>query len=111
MMRDIAERDWKILRELSPIALERFCDRVIDEMQRIGSTRSRTARDRYAELYELIVERDKELGRTFDDLRRSTALLQLTSIHSMGLLMDDEFNRFSEETRDRVTTILGRPKR
>lgn len=111
MTREISEADWNIISAVAPLAQERFCTRVLDEMQRITSNRSRSARDKYAEIYELVVERDKELGRTFDGLKRSTALLQLTSMRGMGLLMDDEFNRLSQDTRDQVQKILGLPLR
>ena len=35
MSQEISESEWKILRELKPIALDRFCQRVLAEVDRI----------------------------------------------------------------------------
>ena len=35
MRREIKEFDWKILRRLHSLALERFCERVIAEIERV----------------------------------------------------------------------------
>jgi len=58
-------------------------------------------------LYQLFKKRDKEVARLFDDFRRSTALLQLAAIHGQGLLTEAEFARFSEETQEFITVLLG----
>jgi hypothetical protein len=41
-------------------------------------------------------------------MTRSRALLKLCAMRRHELLMDDEFARFSEETRDEVGRILAR---
>jgi hypothetical protein len=56
-------------------------------------------RRRYLAVFQLIQRRDRELANTFDDLRRSTALRELALIQSHELLSDEEFGRFSVETR------------
>jgi hypothetical protein len=33
-MREIEEPDWKVLRRVHPLALERFCERVLAEIDR-----------------------------------------------------------------------------
>ena len=109
MMRDIPEPDWRLLRQLSPIALERFCRRVLDEVAGLTADDGRRSNHaRYLALYDLIKERDKELAVTFDDLRRSTGFLRLADIRHRELLTDEEFARFSPETRDAVQLLLGR---
>jgi len=35
---DLSEADWKIFRELREVALERFCSRVLDELEPFGWT-------------------------------------------------------------------------
>lgn len=42
-----------------------------------------------------------------NDLRRSTALEQLAAIKGHGLLTNDEFARFSQETQNLVAVFLG----
>ena len=37
MARTIAEADWKVLRRVHPLALERYCERVLAELARVRS--------------------------------------------------------------------------
>jgi hypothetical protein len=105
-MRDIGEPDWKIYRQLHPIAVERFCDKVLSEVSRLASNASLTSHNRYLAIHKLIEERDQELDQVFDYLRRSTALRQLAMIRFHGLLPDEEFARFSAEARGAVDVWL-----
>jgi hypothetical protein len=45
MPREISERDWKLLRDLKPIALERFCDRVLAELAGVAGARDKSSHD------------------------------------------------------------------
>lgn len=108
MERDIPEKDWKLLRRLAPVALERFCARVLEEAARIGTAPGRTSHERYRELYQLMRQQDRELAAAFDDHRRSTAIFKLIRIHSLGLLTEAELGAFTEETREVVLTLLSR---
>src|SRR5690242_9014043 len=106
MSRDrMIEADWKILRQLHPIALERFCQRVLSEVGRIASDAEKGAHSRYLEAYDLIRHRHKEMANAFDDLRRSTGLMRLAWIRSFGLLTEEEFASFSPETRQVVQSL------
>jgi hypothetical protein len=62
MMRDIKESDWKRLRDLKSVALERFCDRVLSDLDRARTDATSTSHQRYLAIYRLIEQRDKELG-------------------------------------------------
>jgi hypothetical protein len=77
MAGELNESDWKIFRRLHKVTLERFCERVIDEIKQASS-----------------------------DMRRSRALVLLTNIRRSGLLTDEEFSQFSPEARARVESIL-----
>ena len=101
----INESDWKVLRELHGIALERFCQRVIEEVESTIDSRSNGDHDCYVKVFDLLRKRDKQLARTFDDLRRSNALFLLANIKHARLLTDDELMRFSSETREAVERI------
>jgi len=107
MMREIKESDWKILRQVHKEALERFCEQILSEVERINSDSAKSFHKRYLDIWKVLQRRDKELGETFNDLRRSTAFTQLASMKARGLLTEDEFSRFSEEIRDMVTRLLG----
>jgi hypothetical protein len=108
-VRDFPEADWRILRELGPIALERFCKRVLEKAAALVNGSPGDAggcHDRYLALYKLIRDQDKELGYAFNDICRSTAQARLISIRNLELLTDAEFMRFSEKTRESVVAFL-----
>jgi hypothetical protein len=107
MMRNISEVDWKLFRQLHPIALERFCQRVLSEVGSLASSPDKSSHQRYLAVFQLIQRRDRELADAFNDLRRSTALRQLACIQSQELLTDEEFARFSPETIEAVQLFRG----
>ena len=104
---DLPESDWKTLRKLQPVALDRFCRRVLDECRAVCDTDSKTSHERYLDLYRLLRTRDKELADAFDDMRRSVALLRLVTMYRRDLLTEEEVARFSPETRKLVTQFPG----
>ncbi len=106
-MREIKELDWKILRQLHKVALERFCERILLEIERVYSDRTKSFHEKYLEVWALLRRRDKEMARAFDDLRRSRALIQIASMKGLGVLTDDELRRFSQETQELVGVLLG----
>ena len=107
MSRDIPESDWKIFRDVRAAALERFCQRVLGDVERIMSDEARSFHDRYLEIYKLIERRDGELAHAFNDMRRSTAIFQLAVICSLDLLTPDEKLRFTLGTRDAIESLAG----
>lgn len=106
MDRGIREADWKEFRDLRSLALDRFCERVLAEVQSLATDPDKGAHARYLAVFRLIERRDKELADAFDVPRRSTALRQIAVIRSQGLLTDEEFARFSRDTRDIVESFL-----
>jgi hypothetical protein len=106
MLGRIDESDWKIFKPVRERALERFCERVLIEAERIRADVSKSQHERYVATYQLLKERDKELELAFDHLRRSTALVQLANFRSLGLVTDDEYMRFSAPTREIVDRFV-----
>lgn len=106
-MRGIKESDWKLFRRLRALALERFCERVLNDIARRSSASSKSFHQRYLEIYRLIQRRDRELADAFNNPRRSVAIQQLTVIYADGLLSEEEFARFSAETRSAVEAFLA----
>jgi len=109
MSRTIKESDWKLLKEIAPVALERFCGRILTDINHIASDSTQSCHQRYLAVFALLRNRDREIAEAFNDLRRSTALLQLATIYSHGLLSNNEFARFSAETRELIQTFGHRP--
>jgi hypothetical protein len=103
---DIKESDWKTFRDLHPIAVERFAARTMAEVQRLIDEKEGTELEQYRAIYDLMIRQNKELAFLFDDYRRSTAIFQLALIRSRKLITDEEFARFSLETREKVVVLL-----
>ena len=97
MSQRIAESDWKRFRQLHSIALERFCQKILSEVESVSTDGSKNFHQRYLDIYKIIERRDKELSKVFNDPRRSAALMQLVSIYDLGLITDAELNGFSQE--------------
>ncbi len=106
MQHAIQEADWKLLRTVHPLALERYCDRVLREVEQVVQDSSKGTHERYQGLFELVQTRDREIARLFSDPRRSTALMMLAGLHAEGLLTKEEFSRPSPDTRNAVATRL-----
>ena len=105
-----AERDWKHLRRVHGIALERFCTQVLDDAVAIGQDGGLPARERYLQLFHLMQERNADMAIAFDDMRRSTGLERLTAMVGLNLLTRDELAGFSpvvQETAREVSKFLS----
>src|ERR1700730_7202986 len=98
MVREIKESDWKLFRRLHAVAVERFCQQVIEEINRATSNCTEDYHKRYLEVFNLMMDRNEEMARAFDDPRRSTAFFLLANIKASDLLTDEEFSQFSPET-------------
>jgi hypothetical protein len=107
MSRDISERDWKMFRQLHPIARDRFCEQVVSEIRSISSAASPSAHQRYLKVFDLLSDKDKQLAALFDDPRRSNARARLCMIASAGLLSDEELSRFTPETRKSISVYAS----
>jgi hypothetical protein len=105
MPRDIKESDWKVFRRLHGIALERFSQRVLEEVRLATAECKDGYHDCYLKVYELIRKRDKAMARAFNDPKRSTAFILLVNIIEEGLLTDDELSQFSPEAREAIEVI------
>jgi hypothetical protein len=99
-MGDFHEPDWKTLRSLQPVLLERLCTRIMDELRGVMDDAGMTAHQRYLKLFKLLDERNDEVAAGFDDMRRSRALMRLANIYALGLFTDEELERFTPQTRD-----------
>ena len=101
---EIRAADWKIFRRLHDIALERYCQRVLEEV-RVAAECTSDYHDCYLRLYRLIRERDKTMAVTFDDPRRSNAFLLLANMIDEELLAPEELKQFSLEVQERIEVI------
>ncbi len=107
MPQDIPASDWKVFRKLQPIALDRFCQRVLAELTRLACYSGMDNNQRYLAIYTPVKERDKELANMFDGLSRSNAMFQLMLIQARQLLKEEEMAQFTPETRERIRSNIG----
>ena len=103
----LPESDWRRFREVRAELLERYCRRILEEVAAKAQGGGDSAHERYLRVYKLIMDRDKQMSRAFDDFRRSTAVMQLGIMRRMKLLTDEELESFSEQTRIRVEGIAS----
>ena len=107
MRDDVDESDWKWFRQVRGVALQRFCDSVLEETGAIMADTARSSHERFIAVYNLIQERNGELADGFDSPKRSAMLVQLAFLRGHKLLTDDEFFLFRRETCETVTALLG----
>jgi len=107
-LREIKETDWKALRRLHALAVERFCEGVLAEVERVMHNSTEDAHQRYLDIFRMMERRDREMARLFNGLKRSQGLMMLAQIRSAGLLTEDEFSSLSPETRAVIQMLLDR---
>jgi hypothetical protein len=107
MSRDIRESDWRLLRAVHPVALDRFCGRILGEITKVIGDARKSPHQKYLEVYRLIERRDQEVAEAFNDMRRSTAFIRICSLRRLGLLTDEEFAGFSEGMRSAVEAFVA----
>jgi hypothetical protein len=108
MSGDFKESDWKVLRQLHPIALERFCRRVLEEVQQVIADTGRGPYDRFLAVSDLLDRRNRGLTDAFGDMRRSRAFERLVCIQSLRLLTEEEWRRSSPEVQESLRAWSGR---
>ena len=91
---------------MHPLALERYCERVLAEIERVTHNSAQSTHQRYLDIFRIIERRDRKMARIFNDPKRSRALTMLARIRSDGLLTEQEFSSLSPETRSAIE-LLG----
>jgi hypothetical protein len=107
MSGDFPESDWKVLRSVKDAALNRLCERVMNECRAVMDDRKGTAHERYLRLFKLIQERDDDIANAFNDMRRSRAVQKISWMRYLDLFTDEEWERFSPRTRETALFLAG----
>ncbi len=98
-MNGIKESDWKYLRNLRSIALERLCQRILTQLNSIALENEQSYHERYLAIYREVHEQDKIVSRIFNASSRSTAWMTILALRAEKLITDEEFEHFSDETQ------------
>jgi len=96
------ESEWKKFKKLKDKCLQRYCSAVLEEAQELCNLSDKSNHERYIDLYQLMRNRDKDLGRAFDGLSRNKAHSQLLMMYRMGLVEENELDVFEPETKDHI---------
>ncbi|MGY2259996.1 hypothetical protein [Pseudomonas sp. SDO55104_S430] len=105
----ISDNDWKKYKELSELALDRFCRGVLADAQTIAQNETLSAHARYRTLYRLMRNRDKDLASAFNTGRRSEVSLSLMLMVAYDLLSDEDLSVLSEDLRARIADAVRKP--
>jgi hypothetical protein len=108
MSRTLPESDWKKFRLLHNSALDRHCQETLSQIKEIIVDPGKDMHERYLAVFRLIQDRDEEVARMFNNMKRSTAYIQLMAIRNENLVTDEEFEQFSQETKESITSWLQR---
>ncbi len=107
MVREFPEADWKALRKVREVALERFCERILDQVVRASADSSQSFHERYLSIWRLLQKHDKQLGDAFNNPRRSQAFVQLLAMCSLGIIEEQELQKFTAATQEFVKMLMG----
>ncbi len=105
-MRHIKESDWKYLRSIKDQVLNRHCDGILEVIDLILQNRKSEEHKSYIQIYNLINRKDNEIAITYNDLKRSNAIEKICHMRRHFAMTDEEFSKFSDETKDIVNSIL-----
>lgn len=106
-MRNFPERDWKQIRKIKDKLIQTACERIFEKVDPVVSVRGEESHQAYLKLWKIMEKEDKKIVEMFDDLKRSTAYFKLAAWRQNGLLSDEDFEMFSEDTQNAVSLILG----
>lgn len=99
-MDKLPESDWKKLRIIRPKALQRQCQKILNELTQLIQESPQTPHETYLEMYQKVHEWDKLIARDFDYWSRSKALPHLFAWIEAGVFTQEEFESLSEATQE-----------
>ena len=79
------ESDWKIFKQISAQALEKFCAKSLTCVSQSVKDKQKSHHERFTDIYLKMRKADKDLAKIFDGLSRGTASIQLTLIRRLEL--------------------------
>jgi len=87
-------------------ALDLACQRTLDSLSEIISSEDKSAHERYLQLWKTMKAADKNIARMFNNLKRSSAILQLAQWKLNDLITDRDLDSFSPDTLKSVNILI-----
>ena len=107
MMHSIKESDWKRMRSMKDGLLEVACTRILNRVKsHIEGNNTAAVHEKYLQLWKIMRKEDKLISLCFDDLNRSNAVMKLANWKKSDLVSEEQLDKFSKETRERVHQIV-----
>jgi hypothetical protein len=103
MMQSVPQSDWKLFKKLREAALQRLCERALNDVAEVAADPSHTPHERYRQVYQRIQKYDEQIASAFNAMRRSRMIIQLMQMRSLKLIGDAELEPFTQETKDTLS--------
>ena len=107
-MKDLPEKDWKHLKKVKDKLIQRFCDEVLTKVKLITENKGNDSYKAYQDLWEVVEKAEDDLSLMFDEVIRSNAFLKLAIWKKRDLFGKEEFEKFTQETRDLISSFLSK---
>ena len=105
-MSSVSEKDWKLFRKLQNDLTAKSCELIFIKVEELAKNRKGIEHKSYLDLYGLIQTEDSKIAEMFNNPTRNNVLLKLVSLKGYGIFTDEQFQMFSQETQDRIASIL-----
>lgn len=102
----VPEKDWKLFRKLQIDLTAKACELIFVKVEELSKKREGIEHKSYLDLYDLIQAEDARIAEMFDNPTRNNVLMKLVSLKSYGVFTEEQFQMFSQETQDRVASLL-----
>jgi hypothetical protein len=93
------------LRSIEKELLGALCLRINQEAVAIVRSEAGSEHEKYLKLYKHIRDSDRIVADCFNDWSRSNVILKTFCLRQHGLLADEQLEKLSDETRDRIRTF------
>jgi hypothetical protein len=106
----IPEADWKTLRGMSDVLLERASSRALKRVEKTIAKQEEDPHKKYIKLWRVMEDEDRKIARVFNDMKRSNALTKILDMVRYNLLTTDDLDEYTRETKERLKAITGANK-
>ena len=106
-MSSVPEKDWKLFCKLQAELTAKACENMFTQVEGIAAQRTGKEHQSYLDLYQLMKTVDINITEMFHNPTPTNVFFKLIALKKFGVLTDQYWHQFSEETRDRVTHALG----
>ena len=106
IMSSVPEKDWKLFRKLQNDLTAKTCELIFVKVEELAKKREGIEHKSYLDLFDLIQAEDAKIAEMFNNPTRNNILLKLVSLKNYDILTEEQFQMFSQQTQDRIASIL-----